>query len=273
MKTFLFTSLLLVSTILFSQDNKGYYGTKCYVSLESVLSVPVFYNLIKQESFKSNLFNYGYRVSAAYVIKRNLALGLELGYDYSRIFNVTSDDVLISDVNGLPKIINPYYDSLGISTFTFIPKIEFTTLNGLLPLGLTHQIGLGIGNSSIRQGEYNMSYYYESQVIVQKTDSWGYTYEDIKTTYVDVNKKQEIPAAFLPDPIKTYTLLYALNVRTALTKKLLLSYGFRYTMNGSREKKFGILSEVVDTYSLKNDVIDQRRTNIISFNLGLTYAL
>jgi len=44
-------------------------------------------------------------------------------------------------------------------------------------------------------------------------------------------------------------------------------------MNGSREKKFGILSEVVDTYSLKNDVIDQRRTNIISFNLGLTYAL
>ena len=273
MKTILFTSILLFSSILFSQDNKGYYGTKCYVSLDSVLSVPVFYNLLNEQSFKSNLFNYGYRVSAAYVIKRNIALGLELGYDFSRIFNVKSDDILITDVNGLPKIINPHYDNLGISTFTFIPKIEFTTSNGLLPLGLTHQIGLGIGNSSIRQGEYNMSYNYESQVIVQKTNILGDPYEDIKTTYVNVNKKQEIPAAFLPDPIKTYTLLYALNVRTALTKKLLLSYGFRYTLNGSREKTLGIFSEEVDTYSLKHDVINQKRTNIISFNLGLTYAL
>ena len=257
MKNIILLITIFISSFLFSQDNKGYYGTKCYVSLESVSSIALVYNVFSDAMTTKNLFNYGYRVSGSYVFKRNFALGLEVGTDISNISHVYVDENFSTPTYSSNNEYS-YFENLKVSTFTFIPKIEFTNSKGLLPLGLTHQIGIGITSSDIKKGTYEITH----------LDNYYY---DTKTT-----EQVTFESPFLKDPAKMLTILYALNLRTALTKKMLLSYGFRYTLNINRENFLPLSSPGQNDLNrnvIQNDILKQKSLNLISFNLGLTYAI
>ena len=276
MKILTFILFTLFFTSSFSQDNKGYYGAKFYVSLESILNTPIIYNLIQNVDNPSSQFdkiNYGYRFTAAYVIKRNIAFGLELGTDYSNITHVSD---IPNNLSNNPSLIYTkfMYDNIGITTFSILPKIEFANSSGLLPLGLSHQIGFGISNSTIKAGSYHYESSYSKDSLIQDTDNYGNTYTNNTTFYESVSSEKNLSKTDLSVPVKMYTLMYALNVRTAISKKILLSYGFRYTLNGNLNNVNAITSdaEIVPNSSFSSSIARQRRCSIISFNLGLTYA-
>lgn len=264
MKSVIISIIIFSSLLSYAQDNKGYYGSKAYFSLETNINTPLFYNLTENglSLKKHDKINYGIRVSGNYIIKRNFAIGIELANDFSNILMSNLPNYnKFQNYDGTYDIDNyRYYKNLKLSTFSFIPKIEFATKNGLLPLGLSHQIGFGISKTSIRSGVY---------------DYWlsDYSYSYINEAN-DFDGAYEFTKENRPETIKNITLLYALNIRTALTKKVLLSYGFRYTLNINKQKNIGFLQQLnFDSQRYESKVITQRFLNIIHFNLGLTYVL
>ena len=69
--------------------------------------------------------------------------------------------------------------------------------------------------------------------------------------------------------------MYALSMRTAITKNILINYGFRYTFNLPVSSNG--FSESDAQYFLQQNTIyesvkKQRSSSLINFNLGLTYA-
>lgn len=119
-----------------------------------------------------------------------------------------------------------------VTAYSIMPKIEFASKRYILPLGIHHQIGLGFYN--------------------------------LKNEFI-----------FSPDfslysePLKGITLLYGFMIRTAISKKLFINYGARYTMNYT----FGypdFWSTVIPYYMYEHDM--QKRFNLVSIDLGLTFA-
>lgn len=262
MKFTIFSLIMLSFFLSYAQDNKGYYGTKAYFSLETNMSTPLISNLVNNglELKKYDKLNYGIRVSGNYIIKRNLSIGIELSNDFSNLSGTIFPNYY-SYSNYDVKDYN-FYQDIKLSTFSFIPKIEFSSKNGLLPLGLSHQIGIGISKTNLKSGTYN---YWLSD--------YGYSYNYINEAN-DFDGSFEFTKENRPETIKNLTFLYALNIRTSLTKKVMLSYGFRYTLNIYKQKNIGLFQLInFDNDRYESKVITQRFLNIIHFNLGLTYVL
>lgn len=75
--------------------------------------------------------------------------------------------------------------------------------------------------------------------------------------------------------------MYAISMRKAITKKIFLNYGFRYSLNfrSDRNEVYTIAQYEKDhqEYFISNDqvkqkVFSQRRQNVITFNIGMTFA-
>jgi hypothetical protein len=78
--------------------------------------------------------------------------------------------------------------------------------------------------------------------------------------------------------IKGYTLMYAMNFRSPLTKSLLLNYGIRYTvniMNSAFLNEYIVedLSDLELTESEFKDIVRYRKQfSFIQANIGLSFA-
>jgi hypothetical protein len=71
------------------------------------------------------------------------------------------------------------------------------------------------------------------------------------------------------------TFLYAFNIRTPLSKSLMINYGIRYTLNLKNMfvTDIGTDQKYYPEDEVRTDLKRMRLTNVLSFNLGLTYAL
>ncbi len=285
MKTSLTFILLFSSSFLFSQDNKGFYGSNKFVTIETLISNPLIYNFRKNSNDynkynkdleqKNDHLNYGFRATFGMLVKRNVALCFETGIDYANIYTENNYDYDYNYSNSE----NTKMSKLNIQTYSFMPKIEFSSKKSLLPLGFSHQIGLGFCYSKLIDKEYPIE--------TQTTTSDDYTYDqDGNYIYIPgtttVNKTTSSQTKFYDyenaPMYKTYTFLYALSLRTALTKNLLLNYGFRYTLNVNNLFESILSSQnPTETYLLSHNDIrqninNQRFLNVITFNIGVTYA-
>ena len=253
-----------------TQTNKGYYNSKFYVSLDALANSPILYNFrSKSDEYskydknlnqKADKFNYGFRASFGVIIKRNFALCLEGGIDYANIYlekSIYYQDSMSS------MYMNITHQKLDIQTYSFMPKIEFSVKNSLLPLGLSHQIGIGFNRTTLIDRNYNSFVTHNDY-----SDNSDIQIQDFKERYFDFSNQSST---------KTYTLLYAINMKTALSKSLLLNYGFRYTLNLHSSEVSNNFDFVSNVYYLQKDYISnliykQRLYNLINFNIGLTYA-
>lgn len=261
---FFLISFILFNSIIFSQDLKGYYDAKYFVTVETLLNTPLLYNwrndkydyskYDKNLNPSSDKLNHGYRLSFGFLLQRNIALCIESGIDFSNIY--AENNILINNVNYDLQI-----SKLNVQTYSIMPKIEFATKNSLLPLGFSHQIGFGYSNSKLIDKDYTYK--------TENTNIWN-TNPIISDTYIK-NHFYDYENA---KPIKCYTILYALSMRTGITKNILLNYGFRYTLNieniiYSSDKS----NEFVFKQSEIRDLVNnQKFLNFINFNIGLTYA-
>ncbi len=266
----------------YSQESKGYFNSRFYVSFDALVNSPLIYNLRtnneyyakydKKLNIKSDKLNYGFRANIAVLLKRNLAFGIEGGIDYGNVYlnkSMTYQDTFSS--NGYTSYniydINVILEKLDIQTFSFMPKIEFSIKNSLLPLGLSHQFGIGVNYSKLIERNYASNSYYD-----QSSYDYNGNYYNSQIPVTDLSAKLFDYKNQLST--KTYTILYALSMKTALTKNILLNYGFRYTLN---IHGFNLFSDKNNGYyvsqaTLSEQVYKQRFNNLINFNLGLTYA-
>lgn len=214
-KSIIYWVLVGLSFSSFAQ-NSGYFGKKNVVDFSFNGQYPLFSNLSILTSNSTNFwhrkgekleqaydnFDYGFRFVYMRTLKRNIGLGLEFGYDY---FNIQRPQV----VYGFSYIMT---EKINVSSMAIMPKIEFTGEKELLPMGIAHQIGVGVR-------------------ILNPVDK-PYSYMNVNGNSV-FGELKEIPEAYKYDggSIRGYTLMYAINMRTPLTKFMFLNYGLRYTWN------------------------------------------
>ena len=254
------TFFILISFSSFGQKKKGgYYGKKFYVQSEGLFSFPLISKIgeyLGESNYTyvangnkleigSDKFNYGYRLSAGIVLKRNLGFGVEFGHDYSN-----------SNVN-----YQYNHEMLDISTLVFVPKFEFAHENALLPMGISHHVGIGAEWSTIVDRDYLFGFY----------DSFtNYNtikhYSKVTTDKLPFGEIKNIPS------IKRYILMYDITMRNPITKNLFLTYGFKYVLKFKAGNQKSSLSNSKNYDYYLDEINYQRNTNIITFHLGLTLA-
>lgn len=265
----LFITSLFIGLYGISQKNNGYYGNKGFIQVESVMSYPLFSNLeVLNDSYmqysasnnvlvaKKDNFNVGFRITAGYAVKRNVAMSFEFGQDYSSIYPTTEY------VYPNPTQIDYYvlHEMIDVKTNVFIPKIEFGTSKSLLPMGLSHQIGFGVSFSKAQEKDYLYRYEGYSSYIRYSTPS-----KDIDPVNFSTLK-----------PVRRVILLYALSMRSPITKSLMIHYGLRYTLNFGKKTypntSFYNQSNIDYTAMIDYLIARQRLYSFMSVNIGLTYA-
>lgn len=256
--------------------NNGYYGKRTFFDLSSVVSIPLFSNVITDNlAFKQSgkgltsgkdYFNYGFRISIGHASKRNFAVLFEYGQDYSNIY---PDNYIQNDYFG-----NSYYynasikhQMMDVKTNVFMPKLEFATKNSLLPMGLSHQIGLGYSKSKIALHEYTY--------LLTGEDGNGVPFSGGYQKYDASNANNQLLNSKRMPSVNKFIILYALNLRSPISKSLMINYGIRYTLQVGRFNPY--LNTGDGTYLDENELMElisrQRSFSFMSFHIGLTLAL
>ena len=264
-----FTIFLLIP--VFHAQNSGLYGKKTFIEINGLGYSPMFPNFFnKSDSYyyrtfkvengflveKKDRINYGFRVAIGRALKRNFAIGIEAGLDY---FNLRTPYEHYYEYSN-----NWYYDyyyvkheNLDVKMTQIMPKLEFTKEGGLLPIGMNHQIGFGLNSFQVVDREYEHAV----------TDGQSnLTQEEIATIGKRFfNRDQKY---------KGYTVMYAFNIRTPITKNLLINYGIRYTLN----LKSGKLSETDDikylypSRQVASEIGRAQGFHFLTFNIGATFV-
>jgi hypothetical protein len=261
MKNALLVLIIVISHVVFSQKNSGFYGHKLFIQSEFLGNYPFFSNLGQSNGntnyvcvsntlvAQKDRFNFGFRINAGYAFKRNMSLLLELGQDYS---NATpNNQIYFNDFFGN---LNIQHEMVDLVTNIIIPKIEFGTSNSLFPMGLSHQFGLGVAKTNLKEKDY----------------LWRYNDYQFVTPYTHYSENQSNPIDFnQASKIKKIVLLYALNIRTPVSEHLMINYGIKYTLNFGSKNTF---DESTYTGLLMKNIATHRSRSFINASIGLTYV-
>ncbi len=265
MKFLLTLSFFIFGLSSFSQS-AGYFGKVNTVEVNTILNSPIFYNYMLNangyEKYGSesgrlvsrrNILDYGFRVSVGRTFIREFGLHLEGGVNY---------------FSAAPIYFSGNYSSIEAEMFSFrqnsiMPKIEFTTIGGGLPLGLSNQIGFGLNYYNPIQRDYLVTYS-------------DYNFETgNKTVTVDPDRVYDLS---LPN-ITGYTLMYKLNMRIPITKELLVNIGFRYSFNfvPDKDEYYITYNDLQTGYmfspqDLREMIKYKENKKILNFETGITYA-
>jgi hypothetical protein len=138
-----------------------------------------------------------------------------------------------------------------------MPKLTFTKEGGLLPIGLNHEIGIGYTRTKIVDKDYNFKINSGSEYLSAEDSV------KIDTHYADYNEKYG-----------GMTFMYAFKIKTPISKKIMINYGLRYTLNlkSFSFKSSGSSQYVQSAADMARNIGKKRVLNFLTFNLGLSYA-
>ena len=259
MKIPLTVFIIVISQVVNAQKNSGFFGHKFFIQSEFLGNYPFFSNIgISDVSTnyvavsntlvqKKDPFNCGFRINAGYAFKRNMSVLLEIGQDYSNVApsNWISGDDLYNNIQ---------HEMVDLVTNVVIPKIEFGTSNSLFPMGLSHQFGLGVAKTHLKEKDY----------------LWRYNDSQYSTPYMHYSDNQSNPIDFtIASKIKKIVLLYALNIRTPISEHVMINYGIKYTLNFGSKNTF---DESTYTGLLMKNIATHRSRSFINASIGLTYV-
>jgi hypothetical protein len=236
MKKYFLLSFLVFSILNIRSQPNGFIGKRNYAEVSFSTHIPFFagiaqnpYFLFDYPSEKNpfGLFNYSFYGNLGRVIRDNKGIAIEASWDLQSI----------SSLENWTENWPEKFSDIQVNCYSLIPKYEISSKNNLLPVGLTHSLGVGVLNLK-------------------------YRYENVNENF------------FLEESVKGVTFLYAIQMRTALSENLLLTYGTRYTvslLNGGpvwRELYFSD-SQLKGIHLL---AMYQKKYNFLSAQLGLTYV-
>ncbi|MFN5148472.1 MAG: hypothetical protein ACK457_13245 [Flavobacteriia bacterium] len=272
MKTITILFFLTAFSVSAQKDN-GFYGKKFFIQPEFLFNNPLFYNLFSNDYDISTMVksgnslrigkdkvNVGYRISAGYALKRNMVLGIEVGQDFSSFYPYRYGTV--TDVWGSSSFNEIDHEMIDLTTFNIIPKIEFANSMALLPMGLSHTLGFGVALT--KMVEKNYVYRYEDPFTYTLTTS-NYNSSAAGTDPIEISKYP---------PLRKFVLMYGINMRTPITKNILISYGLKYTLNvgGKKGYTYPGVNQMLQSADVIEQINRQRKLTFIHLNLGLTYS-
>lgn len=260
MRLLIFISIVFTGLTVHAQ-NTGLYGRRVSLDLSFTGNIPII-NRLSGPMYKSRSgdliqtmdnLDYGIRTGASYALSNNFALGFEFDVEFMNIIAPKYINTFNSSTGFTETTIR--HEALSTNTFVFMPRIEFTSNNGLLPIGLSHQIGLGFTRTKVIEKDYDYLIF---------TNSQSPDFANFQEDFYDYTNK-----AF-----KGIVLMYTLNVRTPINKFMMITYGIRYNFNYSMGAQ--TLSNDSFYFSSSEAYLQSRRRrlfSIISLNLGMSFAL
>ena len=112
-------------------------------------------------------FNYGFQLGFGIAVKKNVAINLQSG-------------IWFSDVAGPSSIYGGNYtypvrhENLNVRTLSFLPVINIAEKSALLPVGFSHEIGIG----------YTVSQIVEKDYVYQPREQYTYIFDNNTNQYV-----------------------------------------------------------------------------------------
>lgn len=252
-KSFALSIFILLSLSGFSQSY-GYFGKKNSFSLSGIGFIPLYYNYTRPEfvtyktdgdRLKNNndLFEGGINLSISHSFGGKFAIGFEYNHSF---YNIKSRFNLFT----VPYEDNYYdfslkHEQLTLRTSMIMPKVEFSFNSRLLPIGINHQIGVGLSSSNIVKKDYLKEY------------------NPIESDQNEVDNSIVDPQNFINysalQKIKGITIMYAFNIRQPIAKHFALNYGLRYTLNLKLQTAHG-----TDVYYVSESGIETKKRYYIS---------
>jgi hypothetical protein len=146
------------------------------------------------------------------------------------------------------------HELIDFRTVMIMPKIEISAEGSNSPSGLTHQIGLGFAQTKVIEKDY----------------LYTISYMDMDSASADISNR----LLDYKNKFKGITLMYALNMRTPINKRMFFNYGIRYTANFSRKS----LPTSSGKYWLSESEVGQyvgrtRLFSVIGLQLGFSFML
>ncbi len=264
MRIFLCVFVFWFSHQFCAQDEKGYFGKKAFIQSQVNFSAPLSFNLLTNYSntgykksgtsltkSKGDIVRHGFHLTLGYAYRKNVAFSFEIGQDY---FHVLPPNKIYDE--GSSGFVSVFHERLSGRSMTFLPKLEIGNKDALLPMGLTHQIGLGLTTFTILEKNYLFALHENNAA---------------NTTSYSDNKNEIIPIDFSKiQPGKLIFLFYGLNMRTPINKSLFINYGINYAIPLKTFLNYPKYSNYTETAL---DILKKQNTlSFIKANIGITYA-
>jgi hypothetical protein len=263
------TFLIIITSVLFGgsfhAQTSGLYGKRNYIEINGLSNFRLFGILFDESNYykasgsslveSRDIIDFGYRITLGRVTSDHFAFGIEGGMDFQSL-GIPGQYFQVKDPNSYNAVYHKH-EMLDIRTISIMPKISFTKKGGLLPIGLNHEIGIGYNSSKVVDKDY------EYRII-----SGGEGMSAIDSMYLD---KQYV------DYDQRYggmTFMYAFKVKTPISKRVMINYGLRYTLNLRNYGQFisSNSASIVSSRDIAFDLGRMRISNLMTFNLGITYA-
>lgn len=266
MRSVLIISLFFIGFSVQGQNN-GLYGKKWCIDVMLSGRVPLLNMALgSSEMYKSNggsltsendALDYGFRTSASYALENNFALGMEFDFEFTNIAAPTEIELKYPTASSWHPYSLIKHEGLSVINTVIMPTLTFTSVHGLLPIGLSHQFGIGYLQSKVLEKDYDY-------VLYPEVNEFGES--PITSTFADDFYNYNKPS------FKGVAIMYTLNMRTPINKTMMITYGFRYNI-------YHLSGFVSPTsagnyyYSGYNDVRRRLNRSILSLNLGMAFAL
>ncbi len=266
MKNIFALTLCIFLAAAANAQNPGYFNRKNVLEFSMNGQMPVFNNLryafgdpfykVKNGRLTNSRdrFDYGFRFAYMRTVKRNFGIGLEFGYDY---FSIQRDNKYVSD-----WFYNNNYDfeKIDVSSMMIMPKLEFSNKGSVLPMGIAHQIGIGIRMVKPRDKEYH---YADGE------------YSGSSQTGVAIPMPDT--SSYQGGSVRGLTVMYAVNMRTPLSKRLFLNYGLRYTLNFMSKPsylEYDNMNQSIEMSEAEFRMLARQRKqySFIQASIGLSFA-
>ena len=265
MKAFLKINLVLFA-LLFTQgifaQNSGFIGKKNIISLDARVFNPLMLNISRQEELKykangsqfepaRNLLSYGMNLSIGRTLANRFAFHIQ-----ASVLNYK----MLADVAGnFPNLSINRSTYFKGKAFGIMPILEFASSGGILPLGLSHQVGLGFYRNKVVKDDYLFlarDYYSSNQDITLYTEDQLFDYDNYS--------------------VKSYSLMYKLNLRLPVSRSVLYNLGIRYNLNFTQNifeyddvPPSGL---IFSAQQHRNIVARTQLNNIISVETGFSFV-
>lgn len=262
---YLILFILSVPFVVNAQSGKkysGFFGKKNVIEFNTTLTTPAWFNLLNIGSTEpyynknlketSHVLDYGFRAGYSLALDNVIGIGFEYSMELQAIPAPEYTEIKYTQGGNFTYVdyTDVRHQKIHLRTHVFMPRLEFSSRSNLLPIGLSHQIGIGVSRTRVADRQYSYALYpYTSDSVVTVLGERGLVNTDIVQ--------------------KGFVAMYQINMRTPINKSVTINYGFRYTAN--------FMPVLSSTYALGQLDIDQkikqkRNSSLIFFNVGIGYV-
>lgn len=255
---YLLALLIFIPSLCFSQ-NTGLYGKKTILEVQGHGSWPIVSGWFNSNTFYKkqgsglaegrNIFDSGVRIGVMHAFSNQIGLGIEYGLEYQ---NMAAEDFIdLSFSTGsfeYTEFVEMRHEAINLNTFTIMPKFEFSSRSNLLPIGLSHQLGVGYTSTRMIEKDYIVNPILPSDSLITPLN-----------TILDYT-----------DRWSGVTVMYQINMRTPITDMIVISYGLRYNANFVR--RFPIQPNQPGQLDMDLLVKEKRNETFFQLHVGAAFA-